>query len=39
MDGLHKAGVEIDRKVLAQLALDDPQAFAELAAKAREAAA
>ncbi|MCS5638335.1 MAG: 50S ribosomal protein L20 [Myxococcota bacterium] len=39
MDGLNKAGVEIDRKVLAQLALDDPHAFAELAAKAREAAA
>ena len=39
MDGLHKAGVEVDRKVLAQLALDDPQAFAALAAKAREAAA
>ena len=39
MDGLRKAGVEVDRKVLAQLALDDPKAFAELAAKAREAAA
>ena len=39
MDGLRKAGVEVDRKVLAQLALDDPKSFAELAAKAREAAA
>jgi large subunit ribosomal protein L20 len=39
MDGLNKAGVEIDRKVLAQLALDDPKAFAELAAVAKQAAA
>ena len=31
MDGLRKAGVEIDRKVLAQLALDDPKSFGELA--------
>lgn len=39
MDGLKKAGVEIDRKVLAQLALDDPKAFGELATLARGAAA
>jgi large subunit ribosomal protein L20 len=39
MNGLSKAGVEIDRKVLAQLALDDPKAFAELAAIAKQAAA
>jgi len=39
MDGLNKAGVEIDRKVLAQLALDDPKAFGELVAVAKQAAA
>jgi len=39
MDGLNKAGVEIDRKVLAQLALDDPKAFGELATLARNGAA
>jgi large subunit ribosomal protein L20 len=39
MDGLNKAGIEIDRKVLAQLALDDPKAFGELVAAAKQAAA
>lgn len=29
--GLRKAGVEVDRKVLADLAQSDPRAFAELA--------
>jgi large subunit ribosomal protein L20 len=38
MDGLKKAGVEMDRKVLAQLAIDDPKAFGELVAVARAAA-
>jgi large subunit ribosomal protein L20 len=31
MDGLRKAGVELDRKVLADLAVRDPSAFSELA--------
>jgi len=31
MGGLRKAGVELDRKVLADLAVKDPSAFAELA--------
>jgi len=35
MDGLHKAGIEIDRKVLARLAFDDEPAFAALAARAK----
>jgi large subunit ribosomal protein L20 len=35
IDGLHKAGVEIDRKNLADLAASDPQAFAALVAQAR----
>ncbi|MAJ58700.1 MAG: 50S ribosomal protein L20 [bacterium TMED88] len=38
MDGLNKAGVEIDRKVLAQMALDEPKAFEELVTLARATA-
>lgn len=34
--GLKKADVAIDRKVLADLAVNDPQAFANLAAVAKE---
>jgi large subunit ribosomal protein L20 len=37
MNGLRKAGIEIDRKVLADLAVRDPQAFAALADQARSA--
>jgi len=37
--GLKKAGVEVDRKILAALALDDPKAFAEIAGVARVHAA
>ncbi len=37
--GLGKAGVEVDRKILAQLAIDDPKGFAELAELAKRAAA
>src|SRR5215470_17703111 len=33
--GLKAAGVEVDRKILAALALDDPQAFTEIAGVAR----
>lgn len=32
IDGLNKAGVEVDRKVLAELAVTDPDAFAKLVA-------
>ncbi len=39
MDGLHKAGIELDRKVLADIAVRDPQGFAALAATAKQAAA
>ena len=35
MDGLHKAGVEVDRKNLADLAVSDPAAFAALAERAK----
>jgi large subunit ribosomal protein L20 len=37
MNGLKKAGIEIDRKILSDLAIKDASAFAELAAKARSA--
>ncbi|WPL18112.1 50S ribosomal protein L20 [Thiorhodovibrio winogradskyi] len=39
MDGLNKAGIEIDRKVLAELAYHDEAAFAALADQARGALA
>ncbi len=39
MWGLKKAGVEVDRKILAQLAVDDPKAFSELAELAKSQAA
>jgi large subunit ribosomal protein L20 len=32
--GLKQAGIEIDRKILAELAITDPGAFSQLAAKA-----
>jgi large subunit ribosomal protein L20 len=37
MNGLKKAGIEVDRKMLADLAVKDPSAFTELADKARSA--
>jgi len=37
--GLKEAGVEVDRKVLADLAVSEPEAFASLVETAREAAA
>jgi large subunit ribosomal protein L20 len=37
MNGLLKAGIEIDRKILADLAISDPSAFTALAEKARSA--
>jgi large subunit ribosomal protein L20 len=39
MNGLKQAGVEIDRKLLAQLAITDPKAFGDLAALAKSKAA
>ena len=33
--GLHKAGIEINRKVLADLAVNNPQAFKAIVAKAK----
>ncbi|HEU6443389.1 MAG TPA: 50S ribosomal protein L20, partial [Microvirga sp.] len=37
MNGLKLAGVEIDRKVLADLAVREPQAFAAIAEQVRKA--
>ena len=39
MNGLQAAGIEIDRKILADLAVRDPQAFGALAEQARAALA
>ncbi len=39
MDGLNKAGVEIDRKMLADMAVRDPGAFSKLVEIARKASA
>ena len=37
MNGLKKAGVELDRKVLADMAVSDPEAFAAVAEVAKAA--
>ena len=37
MNGLTKAGVELDRKVLADMAVNDPEAFAAIAEVAKAA--
>lgn len=37
MNGLKKAGIEVDRKILSDLAIHDPQAFGALAEQARAA--
>jgi large subunit ribosomal protein L20 len=37
IDGLNKSGIEIDRKVLSDLAIHEPQAFAALVAKSKTA--
>ncbi|NNG06110.1 MAG: 50S ribosomal protein L20 [Desulfobacteraceae bacterium] len=35
MGGLHKAGIDLDRKILAEIAVSDPAAFAQVADMAR----
>jgi large subunit ribosomal protein L20 len=37
IDGLNKAGVEVDRKVLSDIAITQPEAFAALVEKAKSA--
>ena len=39
IDGLGKAGIEVDRKVLSDLAIHEPEAFKALVEKARAALA
>ncbi len=39
MDGIHKAEIEVDRKMLADLAVHDIEAFGQLAEKAKAALA
>ncbi|HSM42476.1 MAG TPA: 50S ribosomal protein L20 [Afifellaceae bacterium] len=39
IDGLNKAGIEVDRKVLADLAVHEPDAFTALAEQAKSALA
>ena len=39
IDGLNKAGIEIDRKVMSDMAIHEPQAFAALVGKSKEALA
>jgi large subunit ribosomal protein L20 len=37
VNGLKKAGIEVDRKMLADLAVNQPEAFAEIAKQAKSA--
>ena len=37
IDGLNKAGIEVDRKILSDLAIHEPAAFVALVAKAKTA--
>ena len=37
INGLTKAGIELDRKVMAEMAVSDPQAFTQLVAQATSA--
>jgi len=39
MNGLKKAGIEMDRKQLSEMAIHEPEAFKALCAKAKEAVA
>lgn len=39
MDGVHKAGIEVDRKVLADLAVREPDAFRVIVDQAKQARA
>lgn len=35
IDGMKKSGIELDRKILAELAVNDPQGFAHIVATAK----
>ena len=36
MNGIKKAGIDINRKMLSEIAINDPKAFAELVAVAKK---
>ena len=36
VDGMNKAGIELDRKILAELAVNDPQGFAQVVSMAKD---
>lgn len=36
MDGIHKAGIELDRKILSSLAKDQPQVFEAIVAQVKK---
>jgi large subunit ribosomal protein L20 len=35
VDGMNKVGIELDRKILAELAVNDPQGFAQIVSMAK----
>jgi len=37
IDGLNKAGIKLDRKALAEMAISDPEGFDQVVEKAKEA--
>ena len=37
MNGIHKAGIELDRKIMAELAVNEPKAFEALVKEAQKA--
>ena len=39
IQGLHLAGVELDRRALAELAVDDPEAFKAIVERSQEGSA
>lgn len=39
MGGIHKAGIDVDRKILADLAMNDPDGFRQIVEKAKAALA
>ncbi len=36
MDGLNKAGIDLDRKILAEMAVNDPAAFSQVVSMAKQ---
>ena len=36
MEGLNKAGIDLDRKILAEMAVNDPAAFSQVVSMAKQ---